>query len=197
MSKKKNPDSTEPSLKNGADESELDQNAEEIVEEIQQDQEQSETEALEQKIAELESEIESMKNTQLRKAAEMDNTRKRLERDRIQTYENARKNAVDAFLPVNDDLLRTLNAMKEANEDSPFIDGLEAVASKFDTVLERYGVERIDETGVPFDVDLHDALMRQKTDDDSIESGTVLKVLENGYKMGDKTIRHAKVIVSE
>lgn len=201
MSNKKNPDSSESSIKNGADESQVDPNAEEVVDEIQNEQEpeeeQSEAEFLRQKIAEMETEIDSMKNKQLRQIAEMDNTRKRLERDRVQTYENARKNAVDAFLPVNDDLLRTLNAMKESNEDSPFIDGLEAVASKFDSVLERYGVERIDETGVPFDVDLHDALMRQNTEDKSIESGTVLKVLENGYKMGDKTIRHAKVIVSE
>jgi molecular chaperone GrpE len=64
-------------------------------------------------------------------------------------------------------------------------------------VLNQHGVERIDEKMVPFNVDLHDAMMRRKPEDDSIESDIVLDVIENGYRMGDRTIRHAKVIVSE
>lgn len=150
-----------------------------------------------QMIEELKDEVQSVKDTQLRKAAEMENMRKRLERDRVQTFENARRAAVESFLPVNDDLLRTLNAMEEANAEPTYLDGIKMVANKFDDVLQKYGVERIDEDGVPFDVDLHDAMLRQKADDDSVESGTVLQVLENGYRIGDKTIRHAKVIVSE
>ena len=150
-----------------------------------------------QMIEELKDEVQSVKDTQLRKAAEMENMRKRLERDRVQTFENARRAAVESFLPVNDDLLRTLNAMEEANAEPTYLDGIKMVANKFEDVLQKYGVERIDEDGVPFDVDLHDAMLRQKADDDSVESGTVLQVLENGYRIGDKTIRHAKVIVSE
>jgi len=150
-----------------------------------------------QQIDELKDEIQNVKDTQLRKAAEMENMRKRLERERKLTFENAKRNAVEAFLPVNDDLLRTLNAMIEADAEPAYLDGIKMVANKFDDVLQRYGVERIDQDGVPFDVDLHDAMLRQKSEDDSIESGTVLQVLENGYRIGDKTIRHAKVIVSE
>ena len=150
-----------------------------------------------QMIEELKDEVQSVKDTQLRKAAEMENMRKRLERDRVQTFENARRAAVESFLPVNDDLLRTLNAIEEANAEPTYLDGIKMVANKFEDVLQKYGVERIDEDGVPFDVDLHDAMLRQKADDDSVESGTVLQVLENGYRIGDKTIRHAKVIVSE
>lgn len=151
----------------------------------------------EEKIEELRDEIQNVKETQLRKAAEMENMRKRLERERINTFENARRAAVESFLPVNDDLLRTLKAMEEADAEPSYLDGIRMVANKFDDVLQKYGVERIDEEGVPFDVDLHDAMLRQKPEDDSIESGTVLQVLENGYRIGDKTIRHAKVIVSE
>ncbi len=150
-----------------------------------------------QTIEELKDEVQSVKETQLRKAAEMENMRKRLERDRVQTFENARRAAVESFLPVNDDLLRTLNAMEEANAEPTYLDGIKMVANKFEDVLQKYGVERIDEDGVPFDVDLHDAMLRQKADDESVESGTVLQVLENGYRIGEKTIRHAKVIVSE
>jgi molecular chaperone GrpE len=150
-----------------------------------------------QRIQELEEELQNVKENHLRKAAEMENFKKRLQRERDQIVVRAREDAVDAFLPVNDDLLRTLDALEKADADSSYLDGIRMVAGKFEDILERYGVERIDQTGVPFDVNLHDAMLRQKPEDDSIESGTVLQVLENGYKIGDKTVRHAKVIVSE
>ncbi|MEX0823532.1 MAG: nucleotide exchange factor GrpE [Balneolaceae bacterium] len=150
-----------------------------------------------QKIQELEEEIERLKDAQLRKSAEMDNMRKRLQRDREQIYRTSREAALEAFLPINDDLIRTLQSLKESNASSSYLDGIKLIADKFEDVLQKHSIERIDETGVPFDVDLHDAMLRQKPKDDSIESGTVLQVVENGYKMGDKTLRHAKVIVSE
>lgn len=168
-----------------------DKDTELLDEQMQRIREQQE------EIENLRKEVESVKETQLRKAAEMENMRKRLERERVQLFENARRAAVESFLPVNDDLLRTLKAMEEADAEPSYLDGIRMVANKFEDVLQKYGVERIDEEGVPFDVDLHDAMLRQKPEDDSIESGMVLQVLENGYRIGDKTIRHAKVIVSE
>lgn len=149
------------------------------------------------KIQGLENEIEQIKENHLRKAAEMENMKKRLQRERQQFFQMAKENAIQDFLPVSDDLMRTLQAMKEGGAHDAYIDGIELVATKFDQVLTKHDVERIDQTGVPFDVDLHDAMMRQKVEDDSVESGTVIQVIENGYRMGDKTLRHAKVIVSE
>lgn len=149
------------------------------------------------RISELEEELQKAKDSQLRKAAEMDNMRKRMRREREQVFQTAREAALDAFLPINDDLVRTLQAMKENDADSSYVDGVQLIANKFEDVLDKHNVKRIDQTGVPFDVDLHDAMLRQKPEDDSIESGTVLQVLENGYRIGDKTLRHAKVIVSE
>ena len=149
------------------------------------------------RITELEDEIQSIKDNHLRKAAEMENFKKRLQRERESVYQKSRENAIEAFLPVNDDLRRTLEALEQANADKSFVDGVRLVADKFQDVLDRYNVERIDEEGVPFDVNLHDAMLRQPAKDDSIESGTVLQVLESGYRIGDKTLRHAKVIVSE
>ena len=150
-----------------------------------------------ERINELEEEIQSIKDNHLRKAAEMENFKKRLQRERESVYQKSRENAIEAFLPVNDDLRRTLEALEQANADKSFVDGVRLVADKFQDVLDRYNVERIDEEGVPFDVNLHDAMLRQPAKDDSIESGTVLQVLESGYRIGDKTLRHAKVIVSE
>lgn len=179
-----------------------DTKSEEVSEEVNENRESTEeldqlVEDQQERIRELEEEIERLQDGQLRKAAEMDNMRKRLQRERQQVYQASREAALEAFLPINDDLIRTLKAFKESDADPAYLDGVKMIANKFEDVLEKHGVERIDETGVPFDVDLHDALLRQKPEDDSVDSGIVLDVIENGYKIGDKTIRHAKVIVSE
>lgn len=173
-------------------------------EEVAQEQGQTDSpdvdelvEEQQRRITELEEEVEKLKDAQLRKAAEMENMRKRMQREREQIYRSSREAALQAFLPVNDDLIRTLDALKDSEADSSYLEGIELIANKFQNVLEQYGVQVIDQTGVPFDVNLHDAMLNQKPEDESIESGTVLQVLENGYKIGDKTIRHAKVIVSE
>lgn len=150
-----------------------------------------------QMIRELQEEVETAKENHLRKAAELENVRKRFQRERSQLFETARAKALEDFLPINDDLHRTLKAFEESEVNENFMDGVELVADKFKEVLKKYDVERIDEELVPFNVDLHDAMMRQKPEDDSIGSDMVLKVLENGYRMGGRTIRHAKVIVSE
>lgn len=143
-----------------------------------------------------EEQIASLKDQLLRKAAEMDNMRKRQQKERIVVFEQAQAAAIEAFLPVNDDLLRTLQAIEPSEESASIREGIELVAEKFQGVLQKYGVEAITEKDVPFDVNLHEALMRQPADE-GVPSNQVLEVLENGYKLGERVIRHAKVIVSE
>ena len=178
-----------------------DTNTENVSEESEENNTSVESDDLiivqQERIQQLEEEIQKLKDSQLRKAAEVENIRKRLHREREQIYQASREAALEEFLPINDDLIRTLYAMKSSDADPSYLDGVQMIANKFENVLEKHGVERIDDTGVPFDVDLHDAMLRQKADDDSVESGMVLQIIENGYKIGDKTIRHAKVIVSE
>lgn len=169
-------------------EEETEENADETLQLIEDQQ---------KRINELEEELNQLKDAQLRRVAEMENMRKRLRREREQIFQSAREAALDEFLPINDDLIRTLQVLKENEADASYVDGVQLIANKFENVLEKHNVKRIDETGIPFDVDLHDAMLRQKAQDDSVESGTVLQVLENGYRIGDKTLRHAKVIVSE
>lgn len=152
-----------------------------------------------QRIAELERKVDELKEGNLRKSAELDNMKKRMQRDRAQIYESAKIAALEQFLPVNDDLIRSLKVIEESDikSESGVEDAVKLIYNKFQDVLKQYDIEPIDQAGVPFDVDLHDALIRQKSNDDNIESDMVLEVLENGYRMGDRTIRHAKVIVSE
>ncbi|MCH2451038.1 MAG: nucleotide exchange factor GrpE [Gracilimonas sp.] len=149
------------------------------------------------KIEKLENELASAKDSLLRKAAELENVRKRVQRERVQLFEEAKAGALEDFMPIADDLLRTLKAAEESEIEDSFLEGVSLVAEKFKSVLEKHGVERIDETGVPFDVNLHDAMMKQPAPDDETGSDVVLQVLESGYKIGNRTIRHAKVIVSE
>jgi molecular chaperone GrpE len=153
--------------------------------------------ARDKEVESLQQELDEVKNSHLRKAAEFENYRKRVQRERSQLYETAKANAVEDFLHVNDDLQRILKAAEDLEVNETFMDGVLLVANKFDEVLKKNGVERIDKEGVPFNVDFHDAMMRQKPKDDNVDSNVVLDVIENGYRMGDRIIRHAKVIVSE
>lgn len=162
-----------------------------------EDSTENETDEEQSRIEELEAELAHTKDSLLRKAAELDNIRKRVQRERVQLFEEAKAGALEDFMPIADDLLRTLKAAEESEIEDSFLEGVTMVAEKFKNVLEKHGVERIDETGVPFDVNLHDAMMKQPAPDEKTEGDVVLQVLESGYKIGNRTIRHAKVIVSE
>lgn len=148
-------------------------------------------------IKKLEEELASAKDSVLRKAAELENVRKRVQRERVAIFEDSKIEALQEFLPISEDIFRVLGATEEYEVDESFKSGVKLVADKFEEVFSKYGVEVISETGIPFDVNLHDALLRQPSQDENIESNTVLQILENGYKIGNKVIKHAKVIVSE
>ncbi|MCR9132438.1 MAG: nucleotide exchange factor GrpE [bacterium] len=162
-----------------------------------QESEQQETETEESAIAKLEQELASTKDSLLRKAAELENVRKRVQRERAALYEDARVAALQDFLPISEDIDRVLNATEEYEVDENFTAGVKLVAGKFEELFSKYGVEAINQTGIPFDVNLHDALLRQPAPDEKTGSDTVLQILESGYKIGNKVIKHAKVIVSE
>lgn len=178
---------------------------EEVAEELQEEA-TSETDIEEQdsakdekdvRIEELEKELSNTKDGLLRKAAELENVRKRVQRERVQLFEEAKAGALEDFMPISDDLIRTLKAAEESEIEDSFLEGVKMVADKFEKVLQKHGVERINKTGVPFDVNLHDAMMKQPAPDEDTGSDVVLQVLDSGYKIGNRTIRHAKVIVSE
>lgn len=148
-------------------------------------------------VAQLQHDLANTKDALLRKAAELENVRKRVQKERIGLFEDARIQALQDIIPIAEDMNRTLEASASTEIDENFLQGVQMVASKFEQLFERYGVEQINQAQVPFDVDVHDAMLRQPTDDPAIPSNTVLQVLESGYKLGNRVIKHAKVIVSE
>ncbi|MEO1021465.1 MAG: nucleotide exchange factor GrpE [Bacteroidota bacterium] len=164
------------------------------TEEVRTSEQEADTH--EQLVADLKAEIAALKDAQLRKVAEMENMRKRLQRERVQLFEDAKIKALEDFLPISEDLVRALSAAEHVHVEEGFLNGVKMVSVKFEETLTKYGVERIEETGVPFNVDIHDALLRQAALDEKTGSDVVLQVIENGYKIGERVLKHAKVIVS-
>lgn len=133
-------------------------------------------------------EAAELKNDLLRLQAEYVNYRKRVERDRAVAGQMAVIGVLNALLPVLDDI----DAGRAHGDivDGPFA----AIATKLETTLSTYGLERIDAIGVAFDPTVHEALIQQPAAD--IEVDTVSQVLRNGYKSGERILRAAQVIVA-
>lgn len=149
------------------------------------------------RIAELEKELNRVKDTLLRKAAELENVRKRVQRERLQLFDEAKAAALEDFMPLSDDLARSLKAAEESKIEAGFLEGILLLNNKFEEILQKNGVTRIDEENVPFDIDLHDAILKQPAPDEKMGGNMVIQVLESGFKIGNRTVKHAKVIVSE
>ena len=173
----------------------IDLNTELTTDEVETDEANGEEEL--DLVAQLQLDLANTKDTLLRKAAELENVRKRVQKERISLFEDARIQALQEIIPIAEDMNRTLEASASTKIDDNFLQGVQMVASKFKQLFERYGVEPINQAQVPFNVDFHDAMLRQPTEDPKIPSNTVLQVLETGYKIGNRVIKHAKVIVSE
>ena len=149
----------------------------------------------EQKIAELEAQINEWQDKFLRKAAEFENYKRRSEIDQINLINYAAESMIVKLLPVVDDFERSLSHINDLNNNSAVVEGIKLVYEKLMKVLNEQGVKKMQVKGEPFNVDFHDALMQRK--DDSVPPHTVLEEVESGYLYRDKVIRHAKVIVSE
>ena len=133
-------------------------------------------------------EAEELKNDLLRLQAEYVNYRKRVERDRAVAGEMAVIGVLNSLLPVLDDI-------DAARQHGDLADGpVAASATQLDGVLKPYGLARIEETGVEFDPNIHEALMQQP--DAEVEMDTVSQVLRLGYRAGDRVLRAAQVVVA-
>jgi molecular chaperone GrpE len=128
-----------------------------------------------------------------RLAAEFENYRKRAARDQERLVAHAHERLVRELLPVLDDLERTLEAA-ERHEDAALVDGVRLVERSLRKALEKEGLSEIATDGT-FDPHVHEALMTQKRDD--AEPGAVVDVAQRGYRLGDKVVRPARVIVAE
>lgn len=191
--------SRETQEKSGKEDHEHEASRDEIKRDRPSDDEQIQdvTDEKEEAIARLEEELAKTRDSMLRKAAEFENLKRRTQKEKQYIYEEARADAISKFLGIREDLKRSIDLSLQKDVDKSFRDGLQMLLDNFDRILKDYNVEPIEETGVPFDVDQHDAMLTQPSEDNTVDSNTVLQILEPGYKMGDRVIKHAKVIVSQ
>lgn len=133
-------------------------------------------------------EAEELRNDLLRLQAEYVNYRRRVERDRDVAREMAVIGMLNSLLPVLDDI----EAARKHGDlaEGPFA----SISVKLENTLKGYGLTRIDETGVEFDPNVHEALIQQQSPD--VTSDTVTQILRTGYKSNDRVLRAAQVIVS-
>lgn len=150
---------------------------------------------LKAKLAELEASVEFYKDQFLRKAADFENYKKRVENDIVNLTRFANENLITELLPILDDFARSLSMSKGRKDFEVFYRGVELMYSKLLKILETQGVRPFDSLGKPFDVDYHDALMQMSKE--GAPPNTVIEEVEKGYMLHDKVIRHAKVIVSQ
>jgi molecular chaperone GrpE len=129
----------------------------------------------------------------LRLAADFDNYRKRVARDQAELFSRANERLLNELLPVLDDLERALEAASQ-HEEAKLEEGVELVHRSLSSLLARHGLTEIETDGA-FDPHVHEALLTQPAD--GAEDGSVLQVLQKGYRLGDRVLRPARVIVAK
>ncbi len=145
----------------------------------------------EEQLAALAAERDEYLNDLKRVAAEFENYRKRVSRDRESLVARAHERLVKELLPVLDDLERALAAAEE-HEEAQLEEGVQLVHRELKAALDREGLAEIETEGV-FDPHVHEALLSQASE---AEEGSVLEVLQKGYKLGDRVLRPARVVVA-
>lgn len=136
--------------------------------------------------------LNQAKETLMRTTAEYDNYRKRTTKEKEASFSNGVSKAVSELLPVID----TLEMAAAAHTaDEAYKKGVEMTLQKCKASFEKLGIAEIEAMGQPFDPELHNAVMQEAAQD--TESGTVTKVLQKGYTLNGKVIRHATVAVCE
>ena len=145
-------------------------------------------------LTELQAKVDDLQNRLLRTQAEMENFRRRTYREQ----EDARKfeslRLVRDILPGMDGLNRAIASAEQTGDLQTLMDGIRMVANQFKEVLKAHAAEPIDALGKPFDPNLHEALTQVPSADH--EPMTVLQVVELGYRLHDRVVRPARVIVS-
>lgn len=148
---------------------------------------------LETKLEEMTAQKDDILDKYQRLAAEFDNYKKRTVKERDAIAETASSGVVREFLPVMDSL-KQAEKLIEGSEDSALKQGFELVARQINDALSKVGVVEIETKDMPFDPDLHEAVMH--IEDENVGEGIIVEEFRRGYKIGDKVLRHSMVKVA-
>ena len=139
-------------------------------------------------------EIAELKKQILYKVAEFDNYRKRVIKEKADLIINGGEKVITAILPVMDDMERALEQMRKAEDVQAVVEGVELIQKKFMGILEKQGVKPIETKDADFDVEVHEAIAQFPAPSEEMKNKVVDCTLK-GYKLNEKVIRHAQVVV--
>ena len=173
-------------------ETEVTEETEQVTAETEVETEEAPAEAVQpDPTEELKAKLMAEHDNYLRLAAEYDNFRKRTQKEREARYTDIKAETVGKFLPVFDNLQR---AMAQPTADEAYKKGVEMTMTGLVTIMESLGVKHFGEVGEPFDPNFHNAVMQR--DDENFGESTICEVFQTGFKVGEKVIRHAMVVVA-
>ncbi len=181
---------------------EMEENKEQTTEQLEEnemfespEEMQEQMEALVEQMNELGKERDELKDALVRKVAELENIRKRSIREKQEMVEYANEKLLYRFLELLDDMSNAVDAGKKSDDYGTLLKGLEMIHSKAVKFFEDNGVQKMEDAeGKEFNVDLHEAMMH--TPHPEVEEGHIVQVIQPGYLMHDKVLRHARVITS-
>ena len=168
------------------------QNEKNTEEKTDQDTEKELT--VEEQLDAAKQEIEELNDKLLRKIAEFDNYRKRTLKEKTELILNGGEKTIVAILPVIDDMERALKNMQKAEDVAAVLEGVELIYKKFMDILGKQGVSVIETKDADFNVDIHEAIAQLPAPTEELK-GKVMDCTLTGYKLNDKVIRHAQVVV--
>lgn len=150
---------------------------------------------LQAQIDALTAEKASLYDKLLRRQAEFENYRKRVERERSELYQHGRDDVLLQFLPVVDNFERALSSLETSEGDAEALrHGVELIHKQFKDALSKFGLEAVEAVGQTFDPHLHEAVTTEATD--KHKENTVIQEFQRGYRIGDRLLRPAKVKVA-
>jgi molecular chaperone GrpE len=151
---------------------------------------------LEEKVKQLETEKMEQNDRFLRLYSEFDNYKKRVGKEKLELLSTASEKVIVNLLPVVDDFERAIEANRKADDVAAIKEGFVLIYNKLVQLLKRFDVEEIAAKGEVFNTDFHEAVTHFPTDKEE-EKGKVIDVTEKGYKIKEKVIRYAKVVVGQ
>ena len=196
MNPKEKENNQEEELKTQATPNECDE--ETVGQEVSQENEAplTEEEKLAQELEKANEQIEEQKDKYLRLSAEFDNYRKRTMKEKAELILNGGEKSISSILPIVDDFERALKNMETATDVAAVKEGVELIYNKFMSVLGQNGVKVIETKEQPLDTDYHEAIAVIPAPNEALK-GKILDCVQTGYKLNDKVIRHAKVVVAQ
>ena len=160
-----------------------------------EDSEQDPLAALQAQIESMTQERSALYDQLLRRQAEFENYRRRIDRERSESYARARAEVVLELLPVVDNFERAISSLEKSGGDAESLrHGVELIHKQFKDALTKFGLEPVESVGQAFDPHVHEAVTIEPTD--KHKENTVIEEFQRGYKLGEKLLRPAKVKVA-